>query len=267
MPRCFIGLGGNLGRVEETFDRALQALRADPELKVGPVSSFQRTFPVGEDAGEPYLNAAAELVTELEPLPLLHKLQSIETQLGRIRETRWSPRTIDLDLLFYGLEVVSDPRLIVPHPAAWYRRFVLDPLAQIAGDLIHPIKGISVRHLRERLLVRPLAIAFAGATFGERQRMLELVGREFPDVWPQEWVPGQPRPLDARAEPKIIVWLGAASAEEAAAGRPVSPTATDGHPQSLNFETLPFIPRIDATHHSETTLQFVRHLLQSVLGI
>lgn len=267
MPRCFIGLGGNIGRVEETFDRALAALRADPELKMGPVSSFQRTFPVGADAGDPYLNAAAELKTDLEPLALLAKLQALENQLGRVRTTRWGPRTIDLDIVFYDSKIIAEPRLIVPHPAAWYRRFVLDPLAQIATDFVHPIKGLSVRHLRERLLARPLPIAFAGATFSERQRLLELVGREFPDVWPTEWVPGQPKPLDPRAEPKIVVWLGAPSATEGAAARPVKNPTDDGQKRDFSFESLPFIPRIDATYHSETSLQFVRHVLQSALGV
>lgn len=266
MPQCFIGLGGNVGRVDETFDRALEALRALPDLKVGPVSSFRRTFPVGENAGEPYLNAAAELTTTLDAPRLMDQLHSVESQFGRERTVHWGPRTLDLDLLFYGSEIIAAPPLIVPHPAVWYRRFVLDPLAQIATDFVHPIKGISVRHLRERLLVRPLPVAFAGASFSERQRLLSLVGREFPDVWPMEWIPGQARPLDPRAEPKIVVWLGATRLGERTAATPAGDPAGTSGDASHSFESLPFLPRIDATDCSGTVLQFVRDILRSALG-
>jgi 2-amino-4-hydroxy-6-hydroxymethyldihydropteridine diphosphokinase len=266
MPRCFIGLGGNLGRVDETFERALELLRALPNVKVGAVSTFRRTFPVGENAGDPFLNAAAELSTTLPPAELIGQLQAVENECGRVRTVHWGPRTLDLDLLFYGSETVQEPKLIVPHPAVWYRRFVLDPLAQIATDFVHPIKGISVRHLRERLLVRPLPIAFAGASFAERQRLLALIGREFPDVWPIEWVPGQERPLDPRAEPKIVVWLGQSRLGARIAVENVGGSTGAGADAGQSFEALPFLPRVDATACSGSVLQFVRDILTSALG-
>jgi hypothetical protein len=157
----------------------------------------------------------------------------------------------------------------LPNPTSPYRirpSGTVDPLAQIATDFVHPINGISVRHLRERLLVRPLPIAFAGASFSERQRLLALIGREFPDVWPIEWIPGQPRPLDPRAEPKIVVWLGATRlgerVQKSVRGAADGPATEVGQ----SFDALPFLSRVDATACSGSVLQFVRDILNSALG-
>ncbi len=120
------------------------------------------TAPIGRAAGARFLNAAAELTTVLTPLALLERLQEIEADLGRTRNVRWGARTIDLDLLLWGEEVIHTPRLTVPHPALWQRRFVLDPLAEIAPDAWHPVFRLKVADLRDRLLTRPLPLAIIG---------------------------------------------------------------------------------------------------------
>ncbi|MCX7420067.1 MAG: 2-amino-4-hydroxy-6-hydroxymethyldihydropteridine diphosphokinase [Planctomycetia bacterium] len=163
MTTCLISLGGNLGDVALAIDDALRRLQRNPEIGVLQRSSLFRTQPVGADAGSEFVNAAAELETSLTAHQLLGQLLAIETELGRVRTIHWGPRTLDLDLLFFGNAVINDsPRLIVPHPMCWYRRFVLDPLAEIAPHFVHPGKHVSVVELLRRLLVRPLPICLVG---------------------------------------------------------------------------------------------------------
>src|SRR5262245_38881446 len=119
MPLCFIALGGNLGPVSQTFDRALELLERRGCL-VRAASEYHRTPAVGPQAGPEFLNAAIEVETPHTAFELLDTLQSIETALGRTRRAHWGPRTIDLDLVFYERESFESPRLTVPHPACWY---------------------------------------------------------------------------------------------------------------------------------------------------
>lgn len=142
MTRAFIGLGANLGDCEATIRRALELLAAEPGVAVRAVSSIRETDPVGIEDQPRFLNAAAELETELAPRPLLDRLLEIERRLGRTREgPRYGPRTIDLDLLLYGDEIVDEPGLSVPHPRLTQRRFVLEPLAELDGKLVVPGRG------------------------------------------------------------------------------------------------------------------------------
>ena len=106
---AYIALGSNLGERGENLERALQALQESPGVEVTQMSSFYETAPVGGPAGqENYLNAAAELQTDLEPRELLRVLLEVEQRLGRVRRERFGPRTIDLDLLLYGDRVIQD---------------------------------------------------------------------------------------------------------------------------------------------------------------
>lgn len=159
MTTCLIGLGGNVGNVPQTIVGALQTLSQSPGVRVERWSSLYRTAPVGPDAGNEFVNAAAVLETTLTPRELLNCLLSVENGFGREREVVWGPRTLDLDLLFFGEEVIHDlPVLQVPHSGCWYRRFVLDPLFELVPDFVHPEKKQSIAELRARLLVRPFRL-------------------------------------------------------------------------------------------------------------
>jgi 2-amino-4-hydroxy-6-hydroxymethyldihydropteridine diphosphokinase len=148
MATAYIALGSNLGDRRDYLDRAVQLLRAQPGVTVSQVSTYYETEPVDGPAGQgKYLNAAAELQTDLDPEELLRLLLDVEAQLGRVRNKRNDPRTIDLDLLLYDRLVLQTPELTLPHPRMHERLFVLDPLRQIAPDAMHPILGRSVHDL------------------------------------------------------------------------------------------------------------------------
>src|SRR3972149_84228 len=137
MPRCLIGLGSNLGNRRETFEKALAELRGHPCMQVAAVSSFHETAPIGGPAHQPaFLNAAALLDVSLQPQALLELLQQIEAEHGRRREETWGPRTLDLDLLLYEDLILSTPTLELPHPRMAWRRFVLEPAAEVAGAML-----------------------------------------------------------------------------------------------------------------------------------
>jgi 2-amino-4-hydroxy-6-hydroxymethyldihydropteridine diphosphokinase len=147
---AYIGLGANVGETAETLRRALEMLAKREGITVWRISQFVKTAPVGgPDDQPPYLNAAAELHTTLTPEELLAVLHEIEAALGRNRnnELRWGPRTCDLDILLYGNEDIDQPDLRIPHPRMHERKFVLEPLAQIAPDAVHPTREKSVAQL------------------------------------------------------------------------------------------------------------------------
>ena len=143
MPRAYIGLGANLGDRESTLARALELLDAEPSIEVTEVSGLRETEPWGPVADQPrFLNGVAAVETGLGPRELLDRLLAVERSLGRTRDgPRYGPRTLDLDLLLYGGEVVDEPGLRVPHPLLAERRFVLEPLAELAPDLVVPGAG------------------------------------------------------------------------------------------------------------------------------
>lgn len=145
MTEAFVALGSNLASPLRQAEQALAALDRLPDTRVIRRSSFYRTPPLGP-AGQPdYLNAVVQLETALSPLALLHALQQIEQQQGRVRTAeRWGPRTLDLDLLLYGEVIMQTPELTLPHYAMQTRAFVLLPLAEIAPDRRLP-NGQTVR--------------------------------------------------------------------------------------------------------------------------
>ena len=141
---AYIALGSNLGDRRVNLDDAIARLRAQPGVDVISVSSYHETEAVGGPPGQsPYLNAAAHLGTTLDALQLFVVLQAIETQLGRVRAERFGPRTIDLDLLLFDVDIVHiespDGDLTVPHPRMHDRLFVLEPLVEIAPLAVHPV--------------------------------------------------------------------------------------------------------------------------------
>ncbi|MER3408648.1 MAG: 2-amino-4-hydroxy-6-hydroxymethyldihydropteridine diphosphokinase [Thermoleophilia bacterium] len=142
MIRAYVGVGANLGDREASIARALELLAAEPGVEVAAVSSLRETQPVGYLDQPPFLNGAAALDTCLSPRALLERLLAIEQALGRRRQgPRFGPRVIDLDLLLYGDLAVDEPGLTVPHPRLSERRFVLEPLSELAPDLVVPGRG------------------------------------------------------------------------------------------------------------------------------
>lgn len=144
-----VALGSNLGDREENLRRALLALQVF--LSDVRVSNFRDTEPIGVSAQPTFLNAAVTAVTALDAESLLARLLAVETELGRVRPFSGAPRTVDLDLIFYGEEMVTSPTLTVPHPRFRERLFVLEPLAELAPSWVDPLTGLTVEALLRRL--------------------------------------------------------------------------------------------------------------------
>lgn len=153
MAIVYIGIGSNLGDREKNINGALNLLKENCKIIKG--SSLYETEPVGIKGQDLFLNGVVEIETELSPKELLLFLQSIEKKLKRVRVIKNGPRTIDLDILFYGSKVINEPDLTVPHPRLHERLFVLMPLEEIAPGFIHPAlkKSISclVKDLRKNM--------------------------------------------------------------------------------------------------------------------
>ena len=147
----FVALGSNLGEREVHLAGAVSALRRLRGAHLLEVSPVYETDPVGPPEQGPYLNAVARLRVSLAPRVLLHRLLEIEAAAGRVRSERNAPRTLDLDLLFYGERELDEPGLRVPHPRLHERAFVLEPLRDIAPDWVHPTLHRRVEDLAERV--------------------------------------------------------------------------------------------------------------------
>lgn len=140
MKTAYLALGSNLGDREANLREAVKRLDAG-DLRITRRSSLYETAP-RELLDQPaFLNAVIEIETDLFPLQLLARTQSVERDMGRRRVTPKGPRNIDIDILFYGRAVIATAELEVPHPRLGERRFVLEPLAEIAPDLRHPVTG------------------------------------------------------------------------------------------------------------------------------
>jgi len=149
---AYIGLGANLGDRAANLFNALAMMAATEGIAIRRFSKLIETPAVGGPTDSPpYLNAAVAIETTLGSHALMKTLNDIEKELGRTRRVKWEPRTVDLDLLLYGDQVISSDSLIVPHPLMHERRFVLQPLAEIAPNLVHPMLQMSMSGLLENL--------------------------------------------------------------------------------------------------------------------
>ena len=148
---CYIGIGSNLGNALQNCKQAIESLSRINGINPTRRSSFYKTEPVGIEKQNYFINAVVEIATTLSARDLLQALRKIERDMGRKRETKGGPRIIDLDLLFYGQDVIQEADLVVPHPEIHKRRFVLEPLYEIASYFIHPVFGVSIRGLKDRL--------------------------------------------------------------------------------------------------------------------
>jgi len=141
----YLGLGSYMGNRQGNLDKALDLL--SQRLRAGQVSSVYDTEPVGNINQPRFLNLVCQVYTRLAPLELLALAKGVELKLGRAPGTSNAPRPIDIDILFYGDQVIETPELVIPHPRLAERAFVLIPLAEIAPDLVHPVSGKTIRDL------------------------------------------------------------------------------------------------------------------------
>ena len=139
--RAYIGLGANLADREGTIEQAVGLLGAEPGIEVVSVSSLRETEPWGRVGQPAFVNGAVAVGSTLVPRALLGVLLDVERRLGRVRDERWGPRTIDLDLLLYGDVVLDEPGLTVPHPRLHERAFALEPLQELDPELAVPGRG------------------------------------------------------------------------------------------------------------------------------
>jgi 2-amino-4-hydroxy-6-hydroxymethyldihydropteridine diphosphokinase len=149
---AYIALGANLGDRTGNLRAAVEKLANTPGLKVTKVSAMMENPAVGGPPDSPpFLNAAAEVETTLQAGELLKRLLDIEKEIGRVRRDKWGPRLIDLDLLLYGDAVFQSAEMSIPHPLMHQRSFVLKPMAEIAPDVMHPIRRRSMSQLLAEL--------------------------------------------------------------------------------------------------------------------
>jgi 2-amino-4-hydroxy-6-hydroxymethyldihydropteridine diphosphokinase len=144
---AYIGLGTNLGDRLGNIRKAMAAIRQVPGVAVLRISPIYQTSPVGRTDQPQFLNAVAEVGTGLAPQKLMKALLEIERSLGRVRGEKWGPRTIDLDIVYYGDRTIKRKGLTVPHPEAAKRAFVLAPLCDLAPELVDPVHGKTVAQL------------------------------------------------------------------------------------------------------------------------
>ena len=147
MTTVYIGIGSNLGEKHKNCLRAIEMIEQIPGCKPIKQSDLYLTKPVGVEDQDWYVNGVMTLKTDLPPQDLLNHLMSIEEKMGRVRRERWESRIIDLDILFFGQQIINEKNLTVPHPRLHFRRFVLVPMTQIAPDLTHPSLGLTMAEL------------------------------------------------------------------------------------------------------------------------
>jgi len=245
---CWIGLGGNQGDVSTTFDCALNMLDLVEKVEIIRESRRLGTVPIGGSSVDvpQYLNSAAEVRIACSLPDFLTTLQRIERNLGRVRTEYWGSRKLDLDLLLHESATCSTTELMVPHPHMWYRRFVLDPLVELAAERIHPEREVTIGELRDRLLVRPLTCGIHGGDAVARETIANTLSEEFAQVNISPRSGAEPLSVEA-----LSLWLGPAPRE------PETPT---------QFEALPSISRFDVRTIPMDAERAIRQILRAALG-
>ena len=151
----YIGLGSNLENPKVQIEKALSALNLSNEVTVNKVSSFYESKPLLDMPGPTYINAVCSIKTSMDAIDLLDVCQGIENDQKRVREVKWGSRTIDLDILLYGQQVISSERLSIPHPEITNRAFVLAPMYEIDKEIKIPLLG-PIKKLIDRVNTQDL---------------------------------------------------------------------------------------------------------------
>lgn len=181
MARALLALGSNQGDRAANLNGAVERLGASGAVRVVSLSRWQATAPAGGPSGQgEFLNGAVVVETTLTPLELLDWALEIEQQGGRERREFWGPRAIDIDLLLYENRACRTPRLELPHRRMAYRRFVLEPACEIAGDWVHPTIGWTIERLTEHAREAPLYVALTGLHRDSLQQIIGDVLRRSP---------------------------------------------------------------------------------------
>jgi 2-amino-4-hydroxy-6-hydroxymethyldihydropteridine diphosphokinase len=154
VPQAIIAFGSNIGNRRENIKNALDKMKNNG-LNILKVSTTIETAPYGYKEQDSFLNGACIVETDLSPKELLYKLLSIEQEMGRKRKIHWGPRNIDLDIIFYDDQIINEEDLIIPHPDAHNRSFVMGPVSEIAPFFIHPVYKKTVNEIYKELLNRP----------------------------------------------------------------------------------------------------------------
>ncbi len=146
----YIALGTNMGNLKENIQTAIKKMK-EAQISISKIAEPLHNKAYGKTDQDDFLNTVVEAETNLDPWDLLDALQTIETQMGRVRKEHWGPRIIDLDIVLYEDRIIETERLTVPHPDMKNRDFVLYPLAEIAPDLVHPIEGKTISQMAKAL--------------------------------------------------------------------------------------------------------------------
>jgi 2-amino-4-hydroxy-6-hydroxymethyldihydropteridine diphosphokinase len=148
---AYIGIGSNLGDKVANCRHSIASIDGSSRCEVMARSDLFKTEPEGVAGQQWYANCVVEVKTARTPRQLLDRLMAIEHEMGRIRTKKWESRIIDLDLLLFSEQVLDLPDLVVPHPLLHTRRFVLEPLVQLAPELVHPVLNVTIRRLLDEL--------------------------------------------------------------------------------------------------------------------
>lgn len=147
----YLSLGSNMGEKEKNLEKAIEKISKLDNTFVTKKSKFHKTEPYGYEDQDEFVNACVEIKTLFYPEELIEKLLSIEKEMGRVREFKWGPRLIDLDIIFFNREIINTDKLSVPHPYMHLRSFVLDPLSEIAPNYVHPLMNKTVFELQKEV--------------------------------------------------------------------------------------------------------------------
>jgi 2-amino-4-hydroxy-6-hydroxymethyldihydropteridine diphosphokinase len=148
---AYIGIGSNVGNKALNCRYSIDKIDQLPGCHVTACSALFKTEPVGVTGQNWYVNCISQVTTTQRPTQLLKNLMKIESAMGRVRKKRWEARIIDLDILLFGEEIIESNNLVIPHPLLHKRRFVLEPLVQLAPDLMHPVLQLTIRQLLNKL--------------------------------------------------------------------------------------------------------------------